>query len=133
MTLVSTLRDPRISILNSVWWTRGWMYQEGIISRCRLVFTEEQVYWECDGMVTHESLHLPLRMLHTKTLLRMCSYMKVGVFIAKSPFGSFQSKGLRDKGRMEEIAQLVTNFTRRTLKFDEDSLFAFDSISGRYT
>jgi hypothetical protein len=134
MTLVSTLCDPRVRIRESVWWTRGWTYQEGVLSRRRLVFTADQVYWECGGMVAHEAIHLPLRLLHTKNALRMSPYMQVGVFSGKpEEFSSFQTKGLDDKRRGAEIAEHVTNFTRRNLTFDTDSLFAFEGISDRYS
>ncbi len=36
--------------------TRGWTYQEGVLSNRRLVFTEEQVYWECRGMAVCETV-----------------------------------------------------------------------------
>lgn len=50
------LRDPRRDILESNYWTRGWTYQEGVLSNRRIVFTDEQVYWECSGMAAHESV-----------------------------------------------------------------------------
>ncbi|KAK4171832.1 putative HET domain-containing protein [Triangularia setosa] len=55
-TLVSTLRDPRHDILESSYWTRGWTYQEGILSNRRIVFTEHQAYWECRSMAAQESI-----------------------------------------------------------------------------
>ncbi|KAF4604244.1 hypothetical protein EYR40_001425 [Pleurotus pulmonarius] len=37
-----------ISLLTqSIWGKRGWTYQEGILSRRRLFFTDQQVYFEC--------------------------------------------------------------------------------------
>jgi hypothetical protein len=45
--LVSEMSFPRDLIESSVWSTRGWTFQEGLLSSRRLVFTEEQVYLEC--------------------------------------------------------------------------------------
>ena len=53
--LVSGLEDPRITIKNSEWATRAWTYQEGVLSNRRLVFTEQQMHWECNGMATNET------------------------------------------------------------------------------
>ncbi|KAL6820462.1 heterokaryon incompatibility domain-containing protein [Trichoderma sp. SZMC 28015] len=62
--LVSALQDPRQEILASEYWTRGWTYQEGVLSNRRLVFTDHQMYWECRCMAAHESLRMPLELLH---------------------------------------------------------------------
>jgi hypothetical protein len=62
--LVSALQDPRQEILVSDYWTRGWTYQEGVLSNRRLVFTENQAYWECRCMAAQESLQLPLDLVH---------------------------------------------------------------------
>lgn len=84
--------------------------------------------------MAHEAIHLPLCLLHTKNTLRMCTYMQVGVFSGKpEEFSSFQTKGLTDKGKGAEIAEYVTNFTQRNLKFNKDSLSAFNGISDRYS
>ena len=64
ITIVSSLRDPRLLVKESTWYTRGWTYQEGLLARRRLVFTEEQMYWECEGMVCPETLVLPLDFYH---------------------------------------------------------------------
>jgi Heterokaryon incompatibility protein (HET) len=131
--LVSTLGDPREHIRNSVWSTRGWTYQEGVLSRRRLVFTEEQVYFECGGMVTHESIYLPLSLYHTKNRLRMERFMLPGIFDGK-PRGwyNFQTKGLNDEAKLIRLGEHIMNFTRRKLSYDSDSLLAFQGISQRY-
>lgn len=47
--LVATMPHPKSAIERSVWATRGWTYQEAILSRRRLFFTDHQVYFECNG------------------------------------------------------------------------------------
>ncbi|KAH9203601.1 heterokaryon incompatibility protein-domain-containing protein, partial [Leptodontidium sp. 2 PMI_412] len=46
-TIVGFPDHPRESIQNSVWNTRAWTYQEALLSRRRLIFSEQQVYFEC--------------------------------------------------------------------------------------
>lgn len=43
VTLVSSMEDPRITIRNSEWATRGWTYQEGMLLKGHLVFTAEKL------------------------------------------------------------------------------------------
>ncbi|KAH9207973.1 heterokaryon incompatibility, partial [Leptodontidium sp. 2 PMI_412] len=40
-------RDISHVVWESRWHSRGWTYQEGILATRRLVFTDEQVYFEC--------------------------------------------------------------------------------------
>jgi hypothetical protein len=61
--LVSSLRDPAKTIRASKWASRGWTYQEAVFSRRRLVFTEQQVYFECNSMHCCESIHIPPSLL----------------------------------------------------------------------
>jgi hypothetical protein len=48
----------------SHWAARAWTFQEGYLAKRRLVFTEEQVYYECGGMYSAESLDVPLAKIH---------------------------------------------------------------------
>lgn len=54
--IVPTMRHPHSVIQTSKWSKRAWTFQEGILSRRRLVFTDDQMYFECDGMNCHESV-----------------------------------------------------------------------------
>jgi hypothetical protein len=63
---MSTLRNPQTLIQGSPWITRGWTYQEAIASPRLLIFTEEQVYFECKAMRCWESTHIPLDTHHRK-------------------------------------------------------------------
>ncbi|KAF1812913.1 HET-domain-containing protein [Eremomyces bilateralis CBS 781.70] len=54
-TLFSTLQHPKVKIWKSTWDSRGWAYQEAMLSTRRIFFTEEQVYWECRSMQCTEA------------------------------------------------------------------------------
>ncbi|KAA8629266.1 hypothetical protein SMACR_06981 [Sordaria macrospora] len=51
---------PMDTIANSKWNTRGWTYQEGLLSKRRLVFTDLMVYFQCQEMHGDEVLSLPI-------------------------------------------------------------------------
>jgi hypothetical protein len=59
LNLVSSLDNPARLIKNSRWMARAWTYQEGLLSRRRVIFTSEQVYFQCLGMYCLESILLP--------------------------------------------------------------------------
>ena len=61
---VSTLCGPELMIQNAKWTSRAWTYQEGALSTRRLVFTEEQVYFECNSVHCCEAICKPLDLLH---------------------------------------------------------------------
>lgn len=56
ITLTSIWNFPEQSIISSKWWSRGWVYQEAMLSRRRIIFTEDQVYFECNGTNFQECL-----------------------------------------------------------------------------
>lgn len=137
--LISTLEDPRMTIRNSEWATRGWTYQEGVLSNRRLVFTEKQVYWECHGMATNESLDLPLVDLSGPSGTRMTDYMLSGIFdgdLHRVPELQYGFKSSAINGISEQILKLDSHiyaFTSRNLSYDSDSLNAFQGIAAQYS
>lgn len=137
--LVSTLEDPRMTIRNSEWATRGWTYQEGVLSNRRLVFTEKQVYWECHGMATNESLDLPLVDLSGPSGTRMTDYMLSGIFngdLHRVPELQYGFKPAASDEISEQVLMLdshINAFTSRNLTYDSDSLNAFQGIAAQYS
>jgi hypothetical protein len=53
------LELPTHAIMDSVWYTRGWTFQELVLSRRRLVFTRSQMYFQCNNM--HRLENMPSR------------------------------------------------------------------------
>ncbi|RYP22912.1 hypothetical protein DL765_001370 [Monosporascus sp. GIB2] len=47
------------AILTSTWFTRGWCFQEAILSRRRLYFTDHEAYFEAEGMWCSDSYPEP--------------------------------------------------------------------------
>ncbi|GAP92092.1 putative HET domain-containing protein [Rosellinia necatrix] len=161
--LVSTMRDPRAAIRASRWYTRGWTYQEGVLARRCLVFTPEQVYWECRGMAAEESLDLPLTALHDRHVggdgaecWAFGDYMLSGVLRGGAEHrtpelrygfpdddngggGGGSGEGKNDEGEDNVAAQVkaldahVRAFTSRRLTNSADSWNAFLGVAARYT
>ncbi|KAF2249178.1 HET-domain-containing protein [Trematosphaeria pertusa] len=151
--LLSTHRDPRLDILESEWSTRGWTYQEGILSNRRLVFTDHQAYWECRCMAIHDGIRLPLHLVHEPSKARMADFMLAGIFKGVSySGGAMDDDGevlisddsysldygfpIHDDGsiraKFRGLEEHIRAFSARNLGYDEDSLNAFQGILGLY-
>ncbi|PMD29823.1 hypothetical protein L207DRAFT_520691 [Hyaloscypha variabilis F] len=64
--LASTLPHPNVSVNRSTWNTRAWTFQESIPSKRRILFTDDQVLFECNSMHCTESQSSILEELHDK-------------------------------------------------------------------
>ena len=134
VTVLWTPKDPQAAINSSYWSTRGWTFQEAILSRRRLVFTEQQVYFECNAMNIFESLHIPLDSLHIKDRSKSYENLRGGVFgrNRQAEFGKFV---LEKQGQAEVFNQYLSNveeYSARKLTFAEDSLNAFQGIAQQF-
>ncbi|KAL6244981.1 hypothetical protein RBB50_007756 [Rhinocladiella similis] len=113
------LTGPHLSYLlaRSKWVTRGWTFQEAKSSRRCLFFTENQVYYHCQGKVLSEDT------------VRGVSRRRY----AKSPFVSTIMKPQvpdfgRDITRSNACAEMLVDieeYTTRSLTYDTDVLHAF--------
>ncbi|KAI3325818.1 heterokaryon incompatibility protein-domain-containing protein [Xylariaceae sp. AK1471] len=127
-TLISTLPLPHDSIAKSCWATRGWTYQEAILSRRRLVFTDDQLYFECNSTSCCESFDVLLDKEYVKSKPGPENDIQPSLFTLKQ----LSSGDLN--GKVARLSNLFTyvhcaeQYSQRTLRFDHDSLTAFSGI-----
>jgi heterokaryon incompatibility protein (HET) len=116
-SLVS-IGEPQFSIENSVWATRAWTFQEGLFSRKRLVFTIDEVYFECLNMQCHEILSFPLDVIHNSAKCISSTKLK------RAYFSGLAGDSLQDNPYAKYIC-LLSHYTARKLTYASDRLNAF--------
>jgi hypothetical protein len=115
--IASTLPHPQWSVGNSKWITRGWTYQEGLLSKRRLIFTDEQILFECNSMHCAEALLLPLDSMHYNVEKTFREHVPDGPLGPKSP-GT----------EPYDIMKYISIFSKRQLSFPEDRINAMKGI-----
>ena len=108
--LASTLTDPRKVLLASKWMQRGWTYQEGFFSVRGLIFTEEQVIFECPEGMAYESI---VEFMHT------------------SESGLLSRMNNEDQSPWK-ITEHLSQYSGRELSFSSDTITAFLGIFSEY-
>jgi len=122
-TLVSTSLNISRQVAHSKWGSRGWTYQEAYLSKRRLVFTVETVYFQCCAMHCLETISVPLKALHTKNLQRMRDSVNISRLWPLRGLG--KSAADLDE-RIEEYA------FKRQLTYSDDILNAFEGVLSRF-
>jgi hypothetical protein len=156
--VLSILPDPRREVMKSQYWTRGWTYQEGVLSNRRIVFTDHQIYWECRSMASHESADVTL--FHTTASHKddpnylLADFMLTGIFKGGAFSGGSSAhqddsivendeeyrldygfpvvQEITVRAQLRGLADHMREFTKRNLKQDSDSLSAFQGVVGMY-
>uniref|UniRef100_L2FIJ3 Tol protein n=1 Tax=Colletotrichum fructicola (strain Nara gc5) TaxID=1213859 RepID=L2FIJ3_COLFN len=129
--IISTLRHPQVAIQSSKWSTRGWTLQEAILSRSRLVFTDDQVYFECNARNCQESLSIPFDTFHVKDKSKFRSIMRAGVFgrgNKDKQYGLFDEAAISPMDNFFRFIDIAQQYTARNLTHDSDSLKALYGI-----
>lgn len=136
LRIVSTMTDPHASIQSSRWSSRGWTFQEAVLSRRCLFFTDQQIYFECDSMNCFESLYSPLDKLHTEDRSRSLDGLRAGTFVKSTTTRGFWD-GIPDEDDplkvFEHYLSAIQSYSSRHLRYDSDSLNAFQGIIQRYS
>lgn len=121
VSILSTLPSPVHQIVESKWASRAWTFQEAILSRRRVVFTEDQLYFECDSMHCYESLCVSFDMLYSTSSRHSDAHKD---FIKPKLFGF----GHQTAGILTYI-HCAEEYSTRSLTFDEDSMNAFTGVT----
>lgn len=108
--------DLHTKIANSKWSTRGWTYQEALLSQRILVFTSSGLYFQCRQTRFLEGISVPL---HLSNSIAFGDEPHPG----KSNFFPV----VRDS--FEFIEKCIADFSCREFTFEEDVLDAFKGIS----
>ncbi|KAF5529377.1 ankyrin repeat-containing protein [Fusarium mexicanum] len=115
--------DPSLHIRSSsTWATRGWTYQEGLLARRRLFFSEYEMSYECRHMLCREAIRLP-RGLEQTISGHKPRFME--------PFWMYQPYKLPGMDSSQTgigIFDLLAVYTKRKLSLPSDALNAMLGI-----
>jgi hypothetical protein len=107
------MNDLFMDMETSVWNTRGWTYQEMLLSSRRIIFTDYQIYFQCRAHQIMEQLD---------TTFESATLMKI---ITKNrPFFPTQ----KEIFTIDDLYFRLEEYYPRTLRYETDNINAFDGI-----
>lgn len=126
--LVSTL-PPLCGLLEkSKWSSRGWTYQECLLSRRCLFFTDWQVYFLCKGMTRCEAIDPPLG-FENDLEGRYAASLGPHIFTEDS-YHSYLEDSWYSKENQFPLH--LAEYTSRSLSFPSDAVNAFRGILAKF-
>lgn len=108
-------------LTSSRWATKGWIYQEGCLSRRRLVFTKTQVLFLCNRVYSAESLQKLLRNTYFTDRTRQFHHL-IPQF---APTGEC-------KFHVRKLKEMINEYSKRELTRSTDSLNAIVGVLNYY-
>jgi hypothetical protein len=131
---VSVPPDPVTGIKDSVWNSRGWTFQEAILSRRCLVFRNDQVYFKCGGMACRDAANLPLIALHRKNPERFSAWNDTwnDSFNDTSQDNRLFRTISMVRYPYHECSKLIQSYTYRTMSKSDDILNGMFGIFQRF-
>lgn len=118
VTLLQIFPHPASVLKDSVWAKRGWTYQEGYLSNRRLIFTDYQVSFLCNGVHIAESVKRAPFALN-------CFDNKYFLDVVPS---RAQSQNQKNIYRMKGVGGLITEYSARRLTYESDVILALLGI-----
>jgi len=100
-------------VQKSKWSTRGWTFQERLLSRRVLLFAEGRVYWQCCATTMSEEVDME------------SAISGRAIDVESSPMQSFEDMAVNP---IEGYKNSVNQYTIRSLKHETDILAAFQGI-----
>lgn len=131
MSVIPMMKHPHSSIRSSRWASRGWTFQEAVLSRRRLVFTGDHLYFECNSMNRFQSVYnLELEDDYEPSTgddLGSVGGARAGLFGKPDP-SAFDPPGV-----FQQYLRAIEDYSPRELSYDADSLNAFQGIIQWYS
>ena len=109
---------------NVAWSTRAWTLQEYILSHRKLIFTANQVYWECQCASWRESVHLA-SLTHRYQALREKHSAPLSN-VHKQSIGALAAESIRDYADL--FGEIIEVYSGRQLTVQADRLSVFHGI-----
>lgn len=120
-TEAAYIQHPYGLIRKSKWYSRGWTYQEAFLSRRRLVFLDNQTYFECMSDNSCEMLPFHPTRHWEPTQQRIYSRI-TGTGLWNGTNCAYSDPTAR------YIDNIVSEYTTRDLSYDSDSLIALSGV-----
>lgn len=136
--LISTMVDPHYEIELSRWATRGWTFQEGLLSKRCLFFTPHQVYYECNAMNCVEVFQSNPSTLHINTRRRFRAFHRAGKYLCgnSNKYSHVQTRDSEPNHRKIDTIRRcefhVREYSARLLSEPGDALHAFSGVATFY-
>ncbi|CAF3511390.1 unnamed protein product [Fusarium graminearum] len=116
---------------DSTWNTRGWTFQERLLSPRRIYITEHEVQYECyvgyaSEIFTHNAPYKTSRRSLSHPLTKRPVSQLPG--FCASRVANFH---ITEKTSIHDYMRLVRDYTRRNLSYSSDILNAFAGVEGR--
>lgn len=123
-TFAETFPHPSDTLSASRWATRGWTYQEGLLAKRRLIFTDHQVSFQCMGMHCSEAVYWPYEALHAE------SSRITPANVPKAPFKLSKNRP-STHGQPHvyfNLMQYIRDYGQKNLTHETDRMDAFRGI-----
>lgn len=126
---------PEVAFRESKWNTRGWTYQEGMLSKRRLVFTDEMIYFQCYEMHGDEVLSLPIPLSNSSGACDQHGQLDEVGYLSfedkETNLGCIFPRQISVWSPNTAWAR-IEQFAQRKIAFDSDALDAISGIFGKY-
>ncbi|KAK3360922.1 heterokaryon incompatibility protein-domain-containing protein [Lasiosphaeria ovina] len=135
MTLVAGLPLLRVALEHTTWATRGWTYQEAVLSRRAVVFTPLQAYFVCGAMTAAESMASAIESVAVSSSRTHHTQTGPTPLLPASHFSNWYPMD-RNPARLSRsanrtLADHIAAYTGRHLTVASDVLHAFRGLLAR--